>query len=125
MKPNHKLMNEKTLDLVAERFRILGDPTRLRILQTLSGGEMAVADLVAATGAAQANVSKHLQLLLRAGLVRRRKEGLRVYYDVADPQVFRLCDLVCGSLADRLSRDLEALEPGAGGKRSRAGRRRS
>lgn len=115
-------MNDKTLDLVAERFRILGDPTRLRILQTLAQGERSVSDLVAATGSAQANISKHLQLLLRGGLVERRKEGSHVYYAVADPEVFRLCDLVCGSLADRLNRDLEALDRPAT-KPPRRGRR--
>ena len=104
-----KPLNDKTLELVAERFRLLGDPIRLRLLQTLGRGEMAVADLCRATGAAQANVSKHLQLLLRGGLVRRRRNGLFVLYAVADPRVFELCDAVCGSLSDHLQRELSHL----------------
>ena len=105
-------LNEKTLELVAERFRLLGDPLRLRLLQTLERGEMSVADLVAATGATQANVSKHLQLMLRGGVVQRRREGLFVFYAIRDPRVFQLCDMVCGSLADHFTRELSSL-PGA------------
>lgn len=104
-----KPLNDKTLELVAERFRLLGDPLRLRLLQTLERGEMSVADLVAATGASQANVSKHLQLMLRGGVVQRRREGLFVYYRVSDARVFQLCDVVCGSLADHLLRELSLL----------------
>jgi DNA-binding transcriptional ArsR family regulator len=111
MKKPLKTMNEKTLSLIAERFRILADPVRLRLLHTLGNGEMPVTELVRSTGAAQANVSKHLQLLLRAGLVTRRKEGLHVYYAVADPSVFQICDVVCGSLADHLRRELSILGP--------------
>jgi len=104
-----KLLKEETLDLVAERFRLLGDPLRLRLLQTLADGEHSVAELVDTTSTTQANVSKHLQLLLRAGLVRRRKEGLHSYYSIADPSVFQLCDLVCGSIGAHLNVQLAAL----------------
>lgn len=117
-----KSMNEATLELVAERFRLLGDAVRLRILNTLAEREMSVADLVTAVGSAQANVSKHLQLLLRSGMVERRKDGLRVFYHVADPRVFQLCDVVCGSLRERLARDLSALK--APGGRAGPSRRR-
>ncbi len=121
-----KPMNEKTLELVAERFRLLGDPLRLRILHLLAGGELAVNELVEAAGAAQANVSKHLQLLLHAGMVTRRKEGLHVYYGVADPRVFEMCDVVCGSLSEHLAGHLESLQETTGGRRRRtAGRRRA
>jgi len=104
-------INDKTLDLVAERFRVLSDPLRLRLLNALGEGERSVAALVEDTSASQANVSKHLGILLRAGLVSRRKEGLFVYYRVADPGVFRLCDLVCGSIKDRLASDLSHFDP--------------
>ncbi len=110
-----KVLNDKTLELIAERFRLLGDPVRLRLLQTLEAGEMSVAELVASTGAAQASVSKHLQLLLRGGLVRRRRQGMFVHYSVVDDRVFELCDVVCGSLTAYLARELEQLggRPGA------------
>lgn len=105
------LMSEKSLEMVAERFRILGDPQRLRLLSALSGGERSVADLVESTGTGQANVSKHLGVLLRGGLVRRRKDGLRVFYEAADKSVYQICDVVCGSLKDHLARELSQLEP--------------
>lgn len=103
-----KPLSEKTLELVAERFRLLGDPLRLRLLQSLERGERSVADLVAATGATQANVSKHLQLMLRGGVLQRRREGLFVYYSIRDARVFELCSLVCGSLTDHFSRELSS-----------------
>jgi ArsR family transcriptional regulator len=107
---SHKPLKEETLELVAERFRLLGDPLRLRLLQTLAAGEISVAQLVETTSTTQANVSKHLQLLLRAGLVKRRKDGLHSYYSIADASVFPLCDLVCGSLSAHLEGQLAAFE---------------
>jgi DNA-binding transcriptional ArsR family regulator len=83
------------LEHVAERFQALGDPARLRLLECLRGGECTVSDLVEATGLGQANVSKHLQVLHARRLVKRRKDGLFTWYRLADPEVTRLCDLVC------------------------------
>jgi len=90
--------NDETLDLVAVRFKVLGEPMRLRILNALREGERTVSELVDITGAGQANISKHLNLLHRNGLVDRRKEGLNVFYRIADAGVFRLCDIICDSL---------------------------
>ena len=91
------------LDLVAARFRMLAQPMRLRLLNELRDGEKTVTTLVEATGAGQANVSKHLSLLADAGMVGRRKEGLNVYYFIADESLFELCDLVCGRLQKELA----------------------
>lgn len=102
-------MNDKTLTLIAERFRVLGDPLRLQLLHLLGDSEMSVGALVEATGASQANVSKHLQILLRAGLVQRRKEGLLAYYKIVDPSIFQLCDLVCGRLSEQFQANLSAI----------------
>lgn len=112
-----KSMNENTLGMVAERFRILGDPMRLRILQAIGPEERTVADLAERCATSQANASKHLGVLLRAGLVTRRKEGLFVHYRVADPSVFRMCDLVCGSIKERLAHELSQFEPPRSGER--------
>lgn len=89
-------MTPHSIDLVAERFRALGEPMRLRLLDALRAGEQSVGDLVERTGGGQANVSKHLQILLAGGLVARRKEGTTVLYQLADLSVFQLCDIVCG-----------------------------
>ena len=91
------------LELVAARFRMLAEPMRLRLLNELRAGEKTVTTLVEATGAGQANVSKHLSLLADAGMVGRRKEGLNVYYFIADESLFELCDLVCGRLQKELA----------------------
>lgn len=86
------------LAYIASRFKILAEPMRLRILQTLQPGERTVSEIVDAVGATQANVSKHLARMARAEMVGRRKAGLNVYYTITDPVVFELCDLVCNKL---------------------------
>ena len=86
------------LELIAERFKVLAEPARLQILDSLRGRERTVSDLVDELGLGQANVSKHLQLLHGQGFVGRRKEGLYVYYRLADEDVFALCDLMCERL---------------------------
>lgn len=108
-KARKRRLGKEMLELIADRFRILGDPLRLRLLHHLREGEASVGDLVEASDGTQANVSRHLQILLRAGVVTRRKEGLHVYYRIADPSVLELCELVCGSLEDRLTRDLSTV----------------
>lgn len=106
---NPNSLGNKSLGLIAERFRVLGDPLRLQLLHLLGDTEMSVGALVEASGASQANVSKHLQILLKAGLVQRRKEGLQAYYRIVDPSIFQLCDLVCGRLSDQFRADLNAI----------------
>lgn len=103
------------LERVAARFRVLGDPSRLRLLDRLMAGERSVGELEAETGLSQANVSRHLSLLRREGLVARRSEGNRALYRIADESIGALCDLVCGSLSERLAEELDAF-----GRRRRA-----
>lgn len=87
------------LEHVANRFRVLGDTNRLRIIETLRhSGELNVGELVERLGMSQANVSKHLGLLHEAGILRRRAQGTAAYYSVADPTISELCDLVCDRL---------------------------
>lgn len=91
--------------MVAARFRVLGEPVRVRILEELRDGEKNVSELVAAIGSTQPNVSKHLRTLQEAGLVGRRQEGNQVYCSIDDRTVFDLCDAVCTSISERLVRD--------------------
>lgn len=100
----------EALGLIAARFRVLGEPMRLRLLIALEGGEQNVSELVRATGSTQANVSRHLQTLADSGIVGRRKEGLNVIYFIADPSIFTLCDQVCGSLQRRLGQQARAFK---------------
>ncbi len=88
-------LNDKLFGGMAERFKVLGEPGRLRILDALRDGELTVGDLVEKTGLNQANLSKHLQLLHGLDFVARRKHGLFVYYQLADDSVFKLCDIMC------------------------------
>ena len=91
-------LTPEVLSLIAERFKALGEPARLHILNCLRSGEMTVGELVDQTELGQANVSKHLQHLHALHFVRRRKDGLFVYYALADQSVFQLCDVMCGRL---------------------------
>lgn len=96
-------LSADVLPLIADRLKILAEPARLQILNTLRTRELTVSDIVDATGLGQTNVSKHLQLLHAQGFVSRRKDGLFVYYAVADRFVFKLCELMCDSLDETLA----------------------
>lgn len=99
---------EDVLSLMATKFRLLGDPTRLAVLRAvMMGGEMSVGQIVEATGRGLANVSKHLKLLAEAGLLARRKEGSQVFYRLDDPVVTKICHLVCDSILTDMREHLE------------------
>jgi DNA-binding transcriptional ArsR family regulator len=87
--------------LIADRFRVLGEPTRIKLLDRLREGEASVLELTDLIGTTQQNVSKHLGLLQHAGIVARRKQGNFAYYRIVDESVYALCEAVCGSLQGR------------------------
>lgn len=103
------VLSGDALELVAARFRALGDTSRLRILNALMGGERSVTDLVVETELSQTCVSRNLGLLRREGLVGRRAEGNRALYRIVDPTVERLCGIVCAALTEHLEEELGAL----------------
>lgn len=82
------------MNRMAARFRALGEPMRLRILQAVCKTPRSVNDIVAATGSTQANISKHLALLTTAGILKREKDGQRVFYGVKNKLAVKLCELV-------------------------------
>jgi DNA-binding transcriptional ArsR family regulator len=94
---------EDLAELIARRFRAIGEPLRVRMLDLLRDGELSVSELAEQVGAGQQNVSKHLAVLADAGMLARRKQGNHVYYRIADEGVFALCEQVCGSLQSQLS----------------------
>jgi len=98
MSKKTRVLTDEALGLIARRFAVLSEPMRLRLLHSLFSGERHVNALVEASGGTQANVSRHLQTLADAGILARRKDGLQVFYSIADPSIFELCELVCGSL---------------------------
>jgi len=101
------------VELVAKRFRVIGEPMRIRLLDHLRTGEATVQELTEAVTASQQNVSKHLAVLHDAGIVARRKEGTQVFYRVLDPGVFELCETVCGSVQRQVA-ELNAILEGTG-----------
>lgn len=109
MKKNYEPLSADALEMVASRFRVLGEAMRLRLLQELLKGEATVNELVDLTGTTQANVSKHLSVLETAGLIYKRKEGISIYCGIADPSVFELCNTVCTGLKKQLSSRAERL----------------
>jgi len=99
---------EPLIELVAQRFRVLGEPMRIKLLDRLREGDATVGELQEALGASQQNVSKHLGILHAAGMVSRTKQGNHARYSISDPSVFALCDQVCGGVRRQL-KGLEAI----------------
>ena len=97
---NKRPLTEEELDSIATHFRLLGEPMRLKILQSVCAEPRTVNDIVTAVGATQANVSKHLSLLAAAGILTRKKDGQCVYYGLKDELTLKMCQLVHEQLAD-------------------------
>ncbi len=95
---------------VAEFFKVLSEVSRLQVLCCLKSGSKNVTEIIEATGLGQANVSKHLKVLTQAGMVTRQPQGITVFYEIADPIIFDLCEIVCDRLAIRLEEQAEHLE---------------
>jgi DNA-binding transcriptional ArsR family regulator len=103
---------DSLVELIAQRFRVIGEPMRIRLLDRLREGPATVQELTHATDASQQNVSKHLGVLLQAGIVSREKQGNFARYAIADESVFALCDEVCGGLRRQLD-ELDSILQGA------------
>ena len=101
------------IELIARRFRVLGEPMRIKLLDSLRESDASVSQLREATGASQQYVSKHLGVLLEAGILGRRKDGNQVFYSIVDDSVFRLCEEVCGGLQQQVA-ELNAIVAGVG-----------
>ncbi len=102
-------ITEKLLEGVAHRLRAMGSPIRLRILHALEDGELSVTDILALVRTSQANVSKHLTVLRAAGLVTSRRDGVSVYYGIADPIVLVICRSMCDVILRQANDDAEEL----------------
>jgi ArsR family transcriptional regulator len=95
-------LSDHALELIATRFKALSEPSRLKLIIALENGEKNVTELVTMTRLTQANASRHVQTLVDAGILGRRKDGLTVIYSIADPGIFELCEKVCGGVQRRL-----------------------
>jgi DNA-binding transcriptional ArsR family regulator len=98
-------LNDIALEHIAQYFQALSEPMRLKILNALQEGERNVGELTEVSGCTQANVSKHLSSLAKIGLVKRESRGTSVYYSIADPNIYTLCELVCGQIGTRLANE--------------------
>lgn len=107
-------LNDQTMELVARRFRVLGERQRLRILQTLEAGPKSVSEIVASLEENQSNISRHLRALFECGILTRRRTGNNIYYSIADPMVFELCSLVCRSAEREARSKFRLLKTGRG-----------
>jgi DNA-binding transcriptional ArsR family regulator len=96
-----KGLEDEALDEVARYFGALAASARLKILNALREGERNVGELTEIAGCTQANVSKHLAVLAEHGLVAKSPRGTSVYYRIADPRIYRICDVVCGQVGER------------------------
>ena len=94
---------DELVELIARRFRAIGEPMRIKLLDRLRDGEATVNELARRSETSQQNVSKHLALLAEVGILGRRKDGNHVYYRIADEGVFKLCEDVCGSIQEQLA----------------------
>jgi len=101
MATTHPLPDD-LVELIAQRFRASSEPSRIKLLARLREGEATVLELTSAIGTTEQNVSKHLGVLQRAGIVARRKQGNFAYYRIIDEGVFSLCEAVCGSLQQQV-----------------------
>ncbi len=100
-------LSPMVFEVLARYFRMLSEPTRLKILNTLNKGEMTVTQISIETSGNQPNISKHLAMLLNARMVGRRQSGNLVYYRITDPFINELCHMVCGKIAKGLDEELK------------------
>ena len=101
------------MELIAQRFRVISEPMRIRVLDALRDGPLTIAELTEALGATQQNVSKHVGVLAQAGIVTREKDGNRVRCSIADESILELCELVCGGLRRQVAELDQLLAGGA------------
>ncbi len=100
-------LDDRALAYVAEYFKALGEPMRLKLLHSLQDGEKSVGELTEISACSQANVSKHLSLLAKIGLVKRDTLGTSAYYRISDPSIYDLCELVCGHIGNKMAAEAE------------------
>ena len=105
-----KNLTPEALKMIANRFKVLSEPIRLQILHRLQEGEMSVGELTLAVKTSQPNVSKHLKILQREGILVRNQRGNTVYYEIADETIFALCETVCDALEEKFKEDARVFE---------------
>jgi DNA-binding transcriptional ArsR family regulator len=108
--PQRMTLPPSTLAPVADYFKVLSELSRLQVLCSLKSGSKNVTEIMEETELGQANVSKHLKILAQAGIVSRTPQGVSVYYEIAEPFIFDLCELVGARLSTRLEGQAQQLK---------------
>ncbi|WP_448596111.1 ArsR/SmtB family transcription factor [Thermoleptolyngbya sp.] len=103
-------LTPEALALMADFFKVLSEVSRLQIVCALKSGAKNVTEIIEETGLGQANVSKHLKMLTQARIVAREQRGVCVYYQIASPSLFKLCDLVCDALTVQMQQQAAQLQ---------------
>lgn len=109
---NPDSLSDPAIELIAQRFRVIGEPMRIKLLCSLRKGGATVQELTEQLGARQQNISKHLGVLHSAGIVGREKHGTHVRYEIADESVFDLCEKVCGGLESQFEEQSRLMKAG-------------
>ena len=102
MASNKSQLPDEALATVALLFRSLGEVSRLKIIRLLEEKEMTVGDIARSLNTSQANVSKHLKMLINAGVLSRRAQGTAAYYSIGDPMILKICDTICSGMMERV-----------------------
>jgi len=117
---------EEIFEEVADYFSVMSEPARLKIIHAICQSERSVSEIVELTGSTQSNISRHLGLMCRLGLLERRREGNKIFYRMVDDTMIELCRSACNRIAatiegrSQLKRELVDLMPPAAKRKSKA-----
>jgi ArsR family transcriptional regulator len=98
--------DQRTLEFKMRIFKVISDTNRLKILEMLRGGELCQCEIVPVIDQSQPNVSRHLRLLEEAGLIRSRREGVRMFYEVVDPHIYNVIDAIDERMTGLISEEI-------------------
>ncbi|MBD2244383.1 metalloregulator ArsR/SmtB family transcription factor [Nostoc sp. FACHB-888] len=113
------ILPPSALTQVADYFKVLSELSRLQVLCSLQSGPKNVTEIIEDTGLGQANVSKHLKILTQVGIISRTPQGVSVYYEIIEPLIFDLCELVSDRLFIRLEEQSQQLKQLKGLRRTK------
>ena len=99
------LKSDKTFESAADLFRVMSAPLRLKIINCLCDGEKNVSYLLTKVNTTQPNMSQHLNTLYQAGILGKRRDGVQIFYRIADQRIVSICEAVCHDIAAKSTPD--------------------
>jgi ArsR family transcriptional regulator len=100
------LPDERILEFKSRIFKVIGDANRLKVLEILRSGESCQCEIIPMIDQSQPTVSRHLKLLEEAGLLKSRKEGTKIFYQVVDEHIFNLIDVIDENMRAMVSKEI-------------------